>query len=68
MSSPLVVCDSPEQAAHYHILSGFISDPALGRLQNEDISYKNVNKVNLDPYIIILVVLVYFISPPLWFY
>jgi hypothetical protein len=33
---PLEVCDSPDQAAHYHIL-GFVSDPALGWLQSAEV-------------------------------
>jgi hypothetical protein len=43
--------DSPDQAAHYHILSlyvwDFIFDPALAWLQNEGISFSTINVVNM---------------------
>lgn len=65
-SPPLAACDNPD---HYHILcllgGGFNSDPTLGKLQTQGISYKNVNKLKLDPFIIILIV-VYFIRLSAW--
>jgi hypothetical protein len=46
------VCDSPNHAAQYHILGleveGFISDPALGWLQSEELGYGLFNDAASD--------------------
>jgi hypothetical protein len=42
LSPPSEVCDSPDHAAHYHILAlqvwGFIYDLAVGRVRNKEVS------------------------------
>jgi hypothetical protein len=42
---PPEMCDSPDQAAHYHVLDlyvgGFTSDPELGWLQNKGDCFLN---------------------------